>query len=76
MHIRANLSYGGASNQPTLMSEVESTQSLKCDFDSGTVVVVEERALEQSWLTEKNAVPVRLNPVGQNDENNCLACVA
>ena len=30
----------------------------------------------QSWLTLKNAVPVRLNALGQNDENNCLACVA
>ena len=30
----------------------------------------------QTWLTLKNAVPVRLNPLGQNDVNNCLACVA
>jgi len=31
---------------------------------------------QQTWLTGKNAVPVRLNPIGQHDENNCLACVA
>ena len=30
----------------------------------------------QTCLTGKNAVPVRLNPGGQDDENNGLACVA
>ena len=30
----------------------------------------------QTWLTLKNAVPVRLNQLGQDDVNNCLACVA
>ena len=25
---------------------------------------------KQTWLTGKNAVPVRLNPIGQHDENN------
>ena len=33
-------------------------------------------SLAQTWLSLKNAVPVRLNPLGQNDVNNCLACVA
>ena len=30
----------------------------------------------QSSLGMTDAVPVRLNPLGQNDVNNCLACVA
>ena len=35
-----------------------------------------DRGLDQTWLTGKNAVPVRLNQLGQDDVNNCLACVA
>ena len=30
----------------------------------------------QTWLNLKDAVLVHLNPFGQNDENNCLACIA
>ena len=37
---------------------------------------IEKGSSQQTWLTGKNAVPVRLNPIGQHDENNCLACVA
>ena len=35
-----------------------------------------EESPAQTWLTGKNAVPVRLNQLGQDDVNNCLACVA
>ena len=31
---------------------------------------------QQTRLTLKNAVPVRLNQLGQDDVNNCVACVA
>ena len=31
---------------------------------------------KQKSLSLKNAVPIRLNPLRQNDENNCLACIA
>ena len=36
----------------------------------------ERQTQDQTWLSLKDAVPARLNPFGQNDENNCLACVA
>ena len=38
--------------------------------------ILRKAAEEQTWLTPKNAVPVRLNQLGQDDVNNCLACVA
>ena len=39
-------------------------------------VCVTVLTFEQTWLTGKNAVPVRLNQLGLDDVNNCLACVA
>ena len=54
----------------TAVLNSEEADRLNSDFRS------ELSTVQQTWLTLKNAVPVRLNQLGQDDVNNCLACVA